>query len=265
MNNRNSSYQATPRLVRLDPENFDKWPCCGIKKAAHCGRRDKLRWLREQAEAGLIGKLLVAPNGEAAGYVEYVPGESAWRGIAAANYLVIHCVWVFARKYQGRGWGRLMVEDCLHEAKLKGKAGVAAVVRNGAWSADRRLFTGLKFEAADTAPPDFQLMAKTFDAGAPKPAFKGDWENKAKQYPKGLTIIRSGQCPHITKFADDIAAEAQALGLEPRVVTLTSARQAQEAPTPYAVFCIMYNGRVVADHQISRTRFKTIVKTLDRT
>jgi YoaP-like len=82
-------------------------------------------------------------------------------------------------------------------------------------------------------------------------------------YSRGLTIIRSNQCPHIAKFADEIAQSAeQEYGLAPRIVDLKSARQAQNAPTPYAVFAVIYNGRLLADHQISRTRFHNIMRQI---
>ena len=127
--------------------------------------------------------------------------------------------------------------------------------------ADRRLFLSKGFEPVDSAPPDFHLMARKFDVDAPNPAFRKDWDRKAARYGAGLTIIRSAQCPHIAKFADEIAETAAGeYGIEPTVVELRSWRDAQKAPTPYAVFAILYDGRVVADHQISRTRFRNIMR-----
>jgi hypothetical protein len=43
------------------------------------------------------------------------------------------------------------------------------------------------------------------------------------------------------------------------VVDLESWSDAQNAPTPYAIFALIYNGRLLADHQISRTRFRNIM------
>jgi len=258
-----SSSEAKPRLVEIDGANFDKLPCCGIKNPDHCGRQQKRRWFLANAKNGLRAKMLLAPDGEPAGFIEYVPGEAAWRGIAAAGYLVIHCVWIFAKRHQNKGWGRLLVEACLNEAKAAGKAGVAVVVRDGAWSADRRLFEALGFRSVATAPPDFTLLVKTFDHTAAVPAFKGDWAQKIQRYGRGLTILRSSQCPHIAKFADDIAAAAtEEFGMTPKIVDIATAKQAQDAPTPYAVFAIIHNGRLLADHQISRTRFRNIMQKI---
>ena len=143
--------------------------------------------------------------------------------------------------------------------------GVAALVREGPWMADRRLFLAKGFEIVDTAPPDYQLLALKWERGAARPVFKPGWEEKLHQYNSGLTIIRSGQCPHIAKFVAEIAqAAADEYGIVPRVVSLDSAIEAQNAPTPYAVFALIHNGRLLADHQISRTRFRNIMNKLAR-
>ena len=140
-------------------------------------------------------------------------------------------------------------------------SGVAAMVRDGPWLADRRLFLANGFEPVDTAPPDYQLLVRKFSSRAVNPAFKKDWEQKLAKY-QGLTIIRSSQCPHIAKFAADIVETAEKeYHLHPTVVDLQSWSDAQNAPTPYAVFALIYNGRLLADHQISRTRFRNIMNT----
>ncbi len=143
----------------------------------------------------------------------------------------------------------------------KAVSGVAAIVREGPWMADRRLFLANGFEAVDSAPPDYQLLVRKFDPKSPNPVFKKDWDQKVARYGQGLTIIGSSQCPHIAKFVRDIAECAEEdYGIIPAVVKLKSFRDAQDAPTPYAVFGLIENGRLLADHQISRTRFRNIMK-----
>jgi hypothetical protein len=235
-------------------------PCCGIKSPAHPGRCEKLCWLEANSGYGLRAKTLLAPDGHATGYIEYVPGEFAWRAVDAGGYLFIHCLWISRRKDQGRGWGRLMVEACLEDAKRAGKRGVAVAVREGPWMADRRLFVANGFRTVDAAPPDYELLVRKFDDRAADPAFQGGWDGKLRRYGRGLTIIRCGQCPHIAKFADDIAGAARTdYGIEPEVVHLRSPAEAQDAPTPYAVFAVIRDGQLLADHPISRTRFRNIM------
>jgi hypothetical protein len=129
--------------------------------------------------------------------------------------------------------------------------------------ADRRLFLANGFDPVDTALPDYELLAIKFDSSAATPAFKKDWAQKLIQYGRGLTIIRSGQCPHITKFAADIAETAEnEYRIKPTVIDLESWSDAQQAPTPYAVFALIHNGQLLADHQISRTRYRNIMNKL---
>lgn len=130
--------------------------------------------------------------------------------------------------------------------------------------ADRRLFVANGFESVDTAPPDYELLACKFDSSAAAPAFEKDWSRKLAEYRRGLTVIRSSQCPHIAKFASEIIEAAKnEYHIEPTVIDLKSWSDAQQAPTPYAVFALIYNGRLLADHQISRTRFRNIMNRLE--
>ena len=117
------------------------------------------------------------------------------------------------------------------------------------------------FEAVDSAPPSFELFARKTKKG-PLPRFKGGWEKKARSYGKGLVIIRSDQCPCVAKSAREILETAQSLGMDSRVKELNTCRQAQNAPSPYGIFNIVYNGRLIADHPIGRTRFKNIMKQI---
>ena len=257
--------EGKTRLIDVDAASFDALQCCGIKSPAHKGRQEKRCWLEANAQCGLRAKALLAPDGQPGGYIEYIPGEYAWRGVDAAGYMFIHCIWIYSRRHQRKGWGRLLVEACLEDAKKAGKNGVAVMVREGPWLADRRLFLANGFEPVDSAPPDYELLVRKFNKKAPDPAFKGGWDRKLKQYSSGLTIIRSSQCPHIAKFAADIAEAAEKeYRIKPQVVDLRSASDAQNAPTPYAIFALIYDGQLLADHQISRTRFRNIMRKLGK-
>jgi hypothetical protein len=248
------------RLVDVDEESFDKLPCCGIKSPGHPGRREKCCWLRDNASFGLRAKALLAPDGQPSGYIEYIPGEFAWRGVKAAGYMLIHCIWIYARRYQRKGWGSILVQACLDDAKTAGLCGAAAVVREGPWMADRRLFIANGFEPVDTAPPDYELLAARFDNSAPAPTFETKSTSSLARYGQGLTVLRSSQCPHIAKFASEIVEAAEKdYHIKPRVIEIKSWRDAQKAPTPFAVFALIYNGQLLADHQISRTRFRNIM------
>jgi hypothetical protein len=250
-------------IITITPENLDALRCCGVLNPEHEGRRAKLRWHRTQFKRGLRAKILSCQQDPQFGYIEYIPGEYAWRGVNAGGYMFIHCLWTHYRKYQHKGFGERLVADCIRDARREEMKGVAVAARQMSWLASSDLFRKMGFQTVDTAPPDYELLVKKFLKSAPPPSFKKDWEKKLQKYGRGLTIIRSDQCPHIAKFARDISEFArEEYGITPKTVVLRSYREAQNAPTPYAVFSIIYNGRLLADHQISKTRFRNIMNKI---
>jgi hypothetical protein len=175
--------------------------------------------------------------------------------------MFIHCTWTFYKQNQHRGLGALMIQACLEDAANAGMYGAAVVAREHPWLAGPSLFLANGFEVVDTVPPDYQLLVRKLNPSSANPTFKTGWEDRLKAYSRGLTIVRSNQCPHIAKFAGEIAQTAEReYGIKPRIVEIKSHHDAQNAPTPYAVFAVLYNGRILADHQISRTRFRNIMK-----
>jgi len=256
---------SAPVLIDIGSTNLDEYPCCGIKNSLHPGLLAKRCWLKTQFSLGLRAKILADPDGKPCGYIEYLPGENAWRGVSADGFMFIHCVWNHSKRHQRQGWGSAMLEACVRDAKEAGMNGVAALTREGPWSAGNSLFLANGFMLADSAPPDYELLVRKFRAKTADPAFSGGYDRKAARFGRGLTIIRSAQCPYIAKFAGEIAQTAEEeYHLKPKTVDLESSKDAQDAPTPYAVFAIVYNGRILADHQISRTRFRNIMKKVMR-
>jgi len=259
------SMTAPPAFIDIDSSSVDRSPCCGIKDPSHPGLLAKRCWLKAQFKSGLKAKTLIGPGGKPGCYIEYLPGEFAWRAVSAAGYMFIHCLWSQSKQHQHKGRARGMIEACLSDAKAAGMNGVAVLARDGPWLAGSSVFLANGFTIADTAPPDYQLLVRKFKAGAADPRFKGGYERKAARLNRGLTIIRSAQCPYIAKFAAEIAQTAEEeYHLKPKIIELESCREAQDAPTPYAVFAVVYKGRVMADHQISRTRFCNIMEKVLR-
>ena len=102
-----------------------------------------------------------------------------------------------------------------------------------------------------------------FNEKSPSPKFKGNWEERQSQYGKGLTIIRADQCPYTVKNVNEISESAEKeFNIKPKVVTLQNHREAQNSPCPFGTFCILYDGKLIAEHPISRTRFKNIMNKI---
>jgi GNAT superfamily N-acetyltransferase len=249
------------RIIDTNADNICDYPLCGYKDIKQEGYKRKTDWLRERFKEGMKVKILHSPKDGSVGMIEYVPGEHAWRPVEAGGYMFIHCLFIIPKKYKGKGCGSLMVEECLKDAGKQRMHGVAVVTRKGTWMAGKELFLKNGFEVVDTARPDFELLVKKFKKSAPSPRFKGDWDKRLLKYDKGLTIIRSDQCPYAAKALREISETAQkTYGIKPRVVELKSSKEAQGAPSPFGVFSIILDGKLVADHPISNTRFVNIMK-----
>lgn len=114
-----------PTLVDLNQSSINCLPCCGVKNTTHPGRCNKNRWLMRQFPKGLRAKVLLTPDNRQCGYIEYLPGEYAWRSVDAAGYMFIHCIWTYYRQYQHQGLGARMIDACVEDARSAGMHGVA--------------------------------------------------------------------------------------------------------------------------------------------
>ncbi len=63
----------------------------------------------------------------------------------------------------------------------------------------------------------------------------------------------------VPKWVAEIGEMAGTLGLEPRVVRVRSAKASRELPTPYGMFSIIYDGKLIVDRPVSGTRFASIM------
>jgi GNAT superfamily N-acetyltransferase len=249
------------KIVTTNAENIEDYGICGYKNPKNEGYRLKLDWIKERFKEGLRYKVLYSEQDGAVGGIEYIPGEYAWRPVEARGYMFIHCIFIVSRKYKGKGYGALLVKTCLEDAQNEGMVGVAVVTRKGSWMAGEEIFIKQNFKVVDTAPPDFKLLVRKFKDKTPLPKFKGDWEERLAPYKEGLTIFQSFQCPFPGNSIPEINELAEReYGITPNIVKLNSGREAQNSPCVFGTFCIIYNGKVVADRPISKTRFGNIMK-----
>ena len=244
-------------IIDTDADNIGGCGICGRKPGRTEGHRRKCEWLKKRYAEGLRFKVLRSRESGDVGVIEYAPGEQVWRPVEAEGYLVIHCLMVI-RKHLGKGLGTLLLDSCLTDARKSKCRGVAVVTSSDALMARRDLFIKAGFVSAESIPP-YELLVKKFKAAAPDPRFIVDTERVLKKYKKGLTILASDQCPMVIKFTEDISQAARALGLEPKVVPVTSAKASRELPTPYGVFSIIYDGRLIVERPVSATRFTNIM------
>jgi hypothetical protein len=126
------------------------------------------------------------------------------------------------------------------------------------WLADNHLLRKHGFASVDSVEP-FDLMYLPFNGDAP-PRFPTDWEARLAAYGDGLTVLRTDQCPYVDDAVNTVLATAEELGVAARAQTFSSGAQVQaESPTPYGVFGIVHNGRLLSYHYLLK---KDLVKLL---
>lgn len=231
---------------------------CAMSKPELKGYQDKLAWLKARFREGLRIKL-IARGGR--GFIEYMPGEFAWRAIDAPRYMVIHCLWVVG-KSKGHGCGAALLDTCVRDAQSQKMRGVAAVTaRDRLGLADTDFFVHQGFHVVDTAPPGLDLVALRFGAG-PYPKFLGRWNEKLRSLGRGLTVFSSPQCPYTREGAEQIVALAQRLNIPARSVRLEELQEfRRRAPSAYGSVDMACSGKVVANlyHHMTAQRLRKLL------
>ena len=67
------------------------------------------------------------------------------------NYLYLYCLWVSGSE-KGKGYGRMLMEYCLSDARNQGKSGVCMLgaKKQKAWLSDQAFAKKFGFETVDT-------------------------------------------------------------------------------------------------------------------
>ena len=247
-------------VVDTNAGNIDGCGICGLKPGRTEGYRHKCDWLKKHYAEGLRFKVLRSRQFGDVGVIEYAPASDSWRPVEAEGYLVIHCM-MLNRKHAGKGLGALLLDSCLSDARKSKCRGVAVVTSTDSFMAGSGLFIKAGFVSVESIPP-YELLVKKFNKAAPDPRFIVNRERVLKKYKRGLAILAADQCPMVSKWVEDIAEAARALGLEPKVVRISSAKASRELPTPYGVFSIIYDGKLIAERPVSGARFRNIMRSL---
>ena len=244
-------------VVDTNADNIGACSFCGYKAGKNEGHRRKSDWLRKRYAEGLRFKVLRSREFGDIGMIEHAPGSHAWRPVEAEGYLVIHCLMVNGN-HKGKGLGAVLLEDCLRDAKKSKCRGVAVVTSSDSFMARSDFFIKAGFIPVDSSPP-YELLVKKLKKTAPDPRFIVQRERVLKRYKKGLTILAADQCPMVPKCVKDITETSRTLRLEPKVIRVTSAKASRELPTPYGMFSILYDGKLIAGRPVGAKRFSSMM------
>jgi hypothetical protein len=249
------------KLIDVNKSNFVQTGFfCKMSQKKNEGYKRKLEWLESRFDEGLKIKMLDIKEGQR-GFIEYVPGKYSWRPVFADGYMFIHCLWVVGQS-KGKGYAKLLVDECIKDSKNAGMNGVAMTVSEGNWLAGKEILLKMGFKSVDKAPPAFDLMVLKFNK-CNDPYFPNDWDKRAAKYGDGLTVVRTDQCPYLddaSKTVKDYAAKAK---IKFKEVELKSSEQIRnESPTSYGVFSIIYNRKLLSYYYLLPKNIKPAIEAL---
>lgn len=245
-------------FVEVTRDNVSDVGVYCIKNPKAAGYKVKLDWFKKQTKNGL--KIIIAidkETGKQLGFIEFIDSEYAWRPIVAKNYLFIQCIALFGKGRRSRGIATRLVKMCENEAVRRKKSGVCTMTSEGPWMATRKLFEKINFSVSDELDR-FELLSKPINRKSPAPKF-ADWESSLKKY-EGWNLVYSDQCPWHENAVSALSESAKENGIELTVKRLSTPKKAQNAPSGFGTFSLVRDGRLLADHYISKTRFKNILK-----
>jgi hypothetical protein len=69
------------KIVDTSADNICNFGFCGFKSIKQEGYRRKAEWLKKRFSEGMKFKVLHTPDEGTVGFIEYIPGNYAWRPI----------------------------------------------------------------------------------------------------------------------------------------------------------------------------------------
>jgi len=226
-------------FVNLTSENLaNEHLCCIIRSKPHQGIDAKRQWLSERLNEGHVFRKL---NEKATVFIEYAPLESAWVPILGANYYYVYCLWV-SGSYQGKGYGKSLMEYCLADAREKGKSGVCMLgsKKQKHWFSDQLFAKKFGFEVVDTTDNGYELLALSFDKTIPK--FAQNAKNQEIES-KDLTIYYDMQCPYIYQNIEIIKHYCEMNNVPVSLIKVDTLQKAKQLPCVFNNYGVFYKGK----------------------
>ncbi len=234
-------------FITLTEENIEREHlCCIIRsKVKHPGVEAKRAWLRERLREGHVFRKL---NIKGCAFIEYAPLEAAWTPVVGDNFLYIYCLWTQAEA-KGQGYGRRLMEDCIADARARGRSGVCMLGarKQKAWLTNQRFAEKFGFQPVDETEDGYTLLALSFDGSAPRFAESArrqrvDWDE--------ITVYYDDQCPYIAQRAERIRAHCLEQAIPARIIKVETLEQAKALPGVFNNWAVFYKGRFVTLNQI---------------
>jgi hypothetical protein len=152
----------------------------------------------------------------------------------------VYCLWV-SGIYKGKGYGKLLMEYCLADAKEKGKSGICMLgsKKQKAWLTDQAFAKNIGFEVVDTTDNGYELLALSFDGTTPK--FAQNAKNE-KIESKELTIYYDMQCPYVDQNIEMIKQYCETNAVPVSLIQVDTLQKAKQLPCVFNNWGVFYKG-----------------------
>ncbi|MFT3985773.1 MAG: GNAT family N-acetyltransferase [Lachnospiraceae bacterium] len=244
-------------FINLTTENLaNEHVCCIIRsKKPHQGIDAKKQWLSARLKEGHVFRKL---DEKATVFIEYAPLETAWVPITGDNYFYVYCLWV-SGSYKGKGYGKLLMEYCLTDAREKGKSGICMLgaKKQKSFLSDQSFAKKFGFQVVDTTRNGYELLALSFDGTTPK--FSQIVKNQGIES-KELTIYYDLQCPYVPQNIEMIKQYCAANDVPVFFIQVDTLQKAKELPCVFNNWGVFYKGNFETVNLLDVTYLERILK-----
>lgn len=214
-------------IIDVNMDNIDsEHICCSISKTKgeNCASSKK-EWMRERFKDGLVFKKLDV-RGKV--FIEYIDSDKAFVAVIADNYMYINCFWV-SGKYKGQGYANLLLDECIEDAKSKGKDGLVILSskKKKPFLSDPKFLKYKGFRVCDQVEPYYELLYLPFknNASIAIPKFSDSVREKNVNS-DGIVLYYSNQCPHTEKYTHLIKDIAESKAIKFELIKLETVEEA---------------------------------------
>ena len=243
-------------FINLTAENLaDEHLCCIIRsRKLHPGVEAKRQWLSDRLKEGHVFRKL---NEKATVFIEYAPLETAWVPITGDRYYYLYCLWVLGN-YKGNGYGKLLMEYCLEDAKREGRSGVCMLGahKQKSWLSDQSFAKKFGFEVVDTTDNGYELLALSFDGTTPTftPSAKTPKIDR-----KELTIYYDFQCPYTLPAMERVKQYCEANNVPVSLIPVDTLQKAKALPCVFNNWAVFYHGNFETVNLLDLAHLKRIL------
>lgn len=236
-------------FINITPENLaTEHLCCIIhSKKPHPGVGAKRAWLADRLPEGHVFRKL--NDKKATVFIEYAPLETAWVPVEGENFLYLYCLWVTG-EHKGKGYGRTLLEDCIADAKAKGRSGICMLgaAKQKAWLTDQAFAKKHGFAVVDSTSNGYELLALSFDDSVPHFATSAKVMHIDEQ---ALTVYYDRQCPFVLQSLASIQTCCEEHHVPVRIIEVNTLEMAKALPCVFNNWAVFYKGEFVTVNVLS--------------